>query len=343
LYLLYFLWVLVCSLFSPSGQMLAAFCYALLPLFVWPFVPRADELVRVMREFCWGVSIGSVGILAYLSFKYGVDQLSDRSGGIAQMGPNTIGFISAVGMFGAWYLVRTTSLSIKKAIAFGGALCCAFGVLLSFSKTVLLGVFGVMLISRFSLVSVRSLLLGGGAVVGVCIVGVGVLWVAQDKILMYLEGAHSVSTLSGRTILWAQIFRDTSVAEFLFGRGFNSSVVISSAAGYAAFGTEAFGQAHNAFIEALINSGLIGAGLLFGVALMVAGGLFYRLVRERFYGVEAEGRILFFMLFTLLVRSITEGSFSQPGTVDSVLFFYLITVSLVVLGARRIVRIEERL
>lgn len=342
-YVFYFIWVLLCCFFSPPGQVLAAFCYALLPLFVWPFIPRVGNLVEVMREFCWGVSLGSAGVLAYLYFNYGFDQLSERTGSIAQMGPNTIGFISVVGMFGSWYLVQTTQMSIKKMIVLGVALFCVVGVLASFSKTVLLGVFGALVVSRFSLASIRSLLLGGVAVVGVCLVGVGLLWGWQEKILIYLDGVHSISTLSGRTLLWGQIFRDVSAIELLFGRGFNSSVVISSAAGYEIFGTEAFGQAHNAFIESVINSGLIGAGLLFWVVLSVTGGLLYRLVRERFGEREGEGRLLFFMLFILLVRSITEGSFSQPGTVDSVLLFYLIAASLAVLGARRLCRVEGRL
>lgn len=343
LYILYFLWVILCCFYSPPGQVLAAFCYALLPLFVWPFIPRAESLVKVMREFCWGVSLGSIGVLAYIYINYSFDQLSERAESIAQVGPNTIGFISVVGMFGAWYLFRTTQVSMKKIIFLGMVLCCAVAMFMSFSKTVLLGAFGALVISRFSLASPRSLLLGGVAAVVVCLVGVGVLWGMQEKILIYLDGAHSVSTLSGRTLLWEQIFRNFSAIELLFGRGFNSSVVISSTAGYVVFGTEAFGQAHNAFIEAVINSGLIGASILFFVVLTVAGRLLCRLVREHFGAWEAEGRILFFMLFILLIRSITEGSFSQPGTVDSVLLFYLTAASLAVLGGRRFFQIERRL
>lgn len=328
IYLLFFLWTAICCTFSPPEERLAAICYAFLPLFVWPFIPKTEYSATSIREFCWGISIASTVVVGLLAALFGLDSLSDRATGITQIGPNTIGFIAATGTLCSLHLLKTTHGFARRTVVTATLAFCFMGVVFSFSKTVMVGLFGAFLMSRLSLASTRSLLLWPLWLIALCSAGLILILALQDKIILYLENAHSFSTLSGRTLLWEQILSDMSGLQLLIGTGFNSSTLISGAAGQNVFGTDAFGQAHNSILEGLINTGFIGVFFLFGAALSTFFILLSRITLQPKRNVSLEERTVFSIFVVLLFRSVTEGSFAQPGTIDSVLLFFLIASSI---------------
>ncbi|MNJ27411.1 hypothetical protein D3C77_219140 [compost metagenome] len=324
--LLYVLWSLICCLLPWAEGRITALAYAILPLLVWPFIPARENLSIATFEFCVGVVLGAGLLIVTVIFLMGLNQLSSRTEGLVQVGPNTIAFISALGFFCAWCLSKTSARRLSIYFARGAMVVFAGVIVFSFSKTIIVICFLAVILSRVSFSSVKALVFTLLAMVAYSLIMYIVFVFVEDQVYQYLSGPNSLSTLSGRTLLWGQILRGLDEWRLVLGAGFNSSINVSRDAGYYIFGTEAFGQAHNAVIEAVINTGVVGASLMVFSVVFSFAKAFFKLKSSTHHGESARSKLLFSILLIFVARSVTEGSYSQPGTIDAGIVFFIVGV-----------------
>ncbi len=130
--------------------------------------------------------------------------------------------------------------------------------------------------------------------------------VALDRTLGFSDAAISAMgrnpTLTGRTEIWRAVLEQQSGSLFL-GHGFNA--FWGAQGGEAVIGQlMQINSAHNGYLEAYVDGGLVGAALL--AALLLAVG--HRVGRRLFAGAPL-GRIGLVFWFLALVYNLSESSF----------------------------------
>ncbi|MFV0437377.1 MAG: O-antigen ligase family protein [Desulfopila sp.] len=324
IFLLYVFWTIFCCWLPWAEDRLPAIGYALLPLLLFPFFPK-KEIKYELKDFALGVTIGSSILILVVTAHVGFLGLSSRSNGLTQIGPNTVGFIAAFGLFSAWYLTNIANGFVVKILFKAEIVLFSMVVFLTFSKTIIVGLLFTIIVRYVAHINIKAIIQGMIILFVVAVLS----FLGHDIIVRhineYMLEKYTFSTLTGRTLLWKQILDDMDWLRLLIGSGYNSSVFVSKVAGSKVLNSIGFGQAHNALIEAIINTGIFGATLLYTAIVCSLTRMLCIIKNNVTFSIPSKLFVLSLFLL-LLSRSITEGTYAQPGTIDSVLLFYLMGI-----------------
>lgn len=303
---LYFFYFVICfatSLFSN----IPAILYALILLV--PFLH--STLFQDKADFFLSPASGILGALTTIllvMFALGVGDLSSREAS-SEIGPNTLGLTAALSTYLSYRAV--TSTSGNRRIFW--RLSAAFSLLiliLTLSKTSIAALLialafstkplhRINLIKIFAAITIASILLYSYAPT------------------LYTKVEAGEVTFTGRTLLWEGIVSHLSGWSILVGNGYNSSKEITREIGFEIFQVTSFTQAHNAYLEAYLNTGILGVAVIFGIIYIFAKTYFLRFNAAPSF-ITSRG-----VFIILGVRSLMEASITQPGSTDSLIFFSL--------------------
>ncbi|MEM9611075.1 MAG: O-antigen ligase family protein [Actinomycetota bacterium] len=144
------------------------------------------------------------------------------------------------------------------------------------------------------------------------------------------EGAESLTTLNSRTELWSQAFAVFAESP-LFGHGFFATRGI-----FLEF--IGLGGAHNAYVEVLVDLGIVGMFFWLGIFFACGGELRRNLNRDRF---DPDAPLLAGMMAAILVNGITfEGAATAANVQHAFLFLVVGWTSL--LGRERLAERSDR-
>jgi O-antigen ligase len=235
------------------------------------------------------------GFATLLTGRYGVEGL---------ISPNQIGFGAAIAL-----VFAVSGIGRGPWAIFDGALAVLFATTLifTFSKTSLIAVavsLGLMWVlsggnEKFGVRCARA---------AVVFIPLAVLWNRlSGEIAVYLQTTGASSTLSGRTLLWEAVLNLSAQHPWL-GYGFGTSREVLRP--YSATWDTDITHAHNAYLTALLQTGIIGAVLLVLIAFMVLR-IATRLGRFRQQPVV---RLWMALVCLILIHSMTEGAIGRGGS-----------------------------
>ncbi|MCL6707780.1 O-antigen ligase family protein [Pseudomonas sp. R2.Fl] len=240
---------------------------------------------------------------------------------------NQLGLFASLGLIFSYAVVmifRSRGLWLLAGMAVGLLSCYSlFASQSATSVITTIAVLGLCLAMRLGLLLAprqRRAVFAVGLVLAMGAMGVALQAGAMDAILGVFG---KDSTLTGRTYLWQQGILAAAEAPW-FG------------VGYQGYWVQGFAEAerlwqdffiaarsgfhfHNTYIEAMVETGLVGTILLTGVLLISLGGHLRRfLVLDR-----SDGSLLLFALSALfLVRSFVEVDILHPYHIGSFLLYY---------------------
>lgn len=295
-------------------------------------------------------ALAGVGIVLTYSLLFGVYHLDPLDGTFSFVGAfsskNQLGFYASLGIYFAFIApvaLRERGLWLAAAGAVG--LISAYSLLASQSATSVLTAvaivgcwLGMRAVGMLSPGHRKGLFLGAVVVGG--ITAIAATYGGGVDLVLGLFGKDS--TLTGRTYLWQQGIQAAL-----------SSPVVG--VGYQAYWVQGFSEPerlweeffiatrsgfhfHNTFIEAMVETGAIGLGLLCTVLLVTVFGHIKRLLA---YDHHIESSVLFGVAMLLFVRAFVEIDIMNPYHVGSFLLYFA-AGKLTIRQGRRIVS-ERRL
>lgn len=152
-------------------------------------------------------------------------------------------------------------------------------------------------------------------VLGAAVGALGVL-AFSDKILGFVargESAQKLASLNSRTELWA-LAMDAYAESPVFGRGLGASRGLF-------LEDMGLGGGHNAFINALVDNGAVGAAI-FAAVLLTLGFVLLMLARHR--RLRADAGMLLGILAFFLADSITTEGLAAPANVSGIWLLLLV-------------------
>jgi exopolysaccharide production protein ExoQ len=255
-WVLFFLAFSGCSLVWSSTSSIAAaatyWCAMLadlaMVLLLMRIHPVLDVGCSLMQGFVWGacaVAFSAWMLPAQSDLRLGDEEL---------LGPNQIGYVCALAMFFAQFLIRRKQpLWILPSVFLGVTL------LRTISKTTIVALIAGQ---AFILLRDRSLsrkwklaMIGGAALILVAFSGL-----ISDYYVVYTNAGSQAETLTGRLGIWAY-FLEQSLEQPWVGHGFHSvwKVVPLFSGSFEAR------HAHNELIQQLYAYGIVGVVMLFGI------------------------------------------------------------------------------
>ncbi|WEX75464.1 O-antigen ligase family protein [Sinorhizobium numidicum] len=296
-----------------------------------------------IRTLARGAIVGVAIVLVY-SLLFGVYHYDPLDGTYSFVGAfaskNQLGFYASLGIYFAFVSVFTLGeRGIWRAAAGVSGAIAAYSLLASQSATSVLTTvaiiglcLGMRLISALRPASRKSLFLGA-AVFG-SVAAVAMIYAGGIDLILGAFGKDS--TLTGRTYLWQQGI-EAAKASPIFGLG------------YQAYWVQGFSEAerlweefyitarggfhfHNTFIEAAVETGLVGLVLLSTLLLIAVFGNLKRLL---FLDRDPEAFVLFGVAMLLFIRAFVEIDIMNPYHVGSFLLYF--TAGKLTLPRRRIV------
>lgn len=283
-------------------------------------------------ESSYGMQIGILSAALVISISsitlLGVGGLASRDMGLSELGPNTIGFVSACGVVSAISLSQTNKIYIMTIALKVIALLLLTITILTFSKTTIIALLIAAVVGAL-LRSADQVEKTVATIVALSATSALIYIIFYDHIeyqlALYLQN-DSLSNASGRTILWDAILSQLDWKQFLFGSGYGAARSVAEVAGYAVFGILGVSQSHNAVVEAIVNTGLIGAAVLFTV--LIKSMVNYLLMTATKSFSEKSMAIYGFQIMILLsFRAFSEGSIAQTNTSESVLLVGIAVIS----------------
>ncbi len=276
-------------------------------------------------------AIAGIGIVLVYSLLFGVYHLDPLDGTYSFVGAfsskNQLGFYASLGIYFAF--IAPVALGERRSwlLASGAVgLLAAYSLLASQSATsvlttaVIIGLWlGMRVVGMLSPGHRKGLFLA--AVICGALVAVAGIYGGGVDLVLGLFGKDS--TLTGRTYLWQQGI-EAAMASPMVG------------VGYQAYWVQGFSEAerlweefyistrsgfhfHNTFIEAIVETGLIGLVLLSGILLTTVLGHIKRLLTEDH---DIQSSVLFGITMLLLVRSFVEIDIMNPYHVGSFLLYF---------------------
>jgi exopolysaccharide production protein ExoQ len=288
--------------------------------------------VRILdiRTLTCGALAGT-GIVLLYSLLFGVYHFDPLDGTVSFVGAfaskNQLGFYASLGVYFAFAAVLTLHERRIWLVASGivGMLAC-YALLASQSATSVLttaavigAALGMRILLKLSPRHRKMVFIGGG----VALLALVAAFISSGGIDLVLGLFGKDSTLTGRTYLWQQGMR-AAADHPAFGVGYQAYWVqgfseperlweeffIGSRAGF---------HFHNTFIEATVETGLIGLFLLCAILLATVFGQLKRfLVRAN----DPEATILFGVSLLLLMRAFVEIDIMNPYHVGSFLLYF---------------------
>lgn len=303
LYFLYFVTCFATSLFSNTPAIL----YSLILLV--PFLHSA--LFQDKTDFFLSTASGILGALTTIllvMFALGVGDLSSREAS-SEIGPNTLGLTAALSTYLSYRAITATTGSGR----IFWRLSAAFSLLiliLTLSKTSITAlliafVFSTKPLQRINLIKISAA------------ITIASILLYSYAPTLYTKVESGEVTFTGRTLLWEGIVSHLSGWSVLIGNGYNSSKEITREIGFDIFQVTSFTQAHNAYLEAYLNTGILGVAVIFGIIFILAKTYFLRFNAAPSF-ITSRG-----VFIILGVRSLMEASITQPGSTESLIFFSL--------------------
>ncbi|MDQ0322499.1 exopolysaccharide production protein ExoQ [Pararhizobium capsulatum DSM 1112] len=288
--------------------------------------------VRVLdiRTLTCGAIAGTGVVLVY-SMLFGVYHLDPLDGTVSFVGAfaskNQLGFYASLGVYFAFATVVTLRERRIWLVASGivGMLAC-YALLASQSATSVLttaavvsAAIGMRVLLRLSPKHRKMVFIGGG----VAFVAFIAAFISSGGTDLVLGAFGKDSTLTGRTYLWQQGMQAAADNPY-FGVGYQAYWVqgfsqperlweeffIGSRAGF---------HFHNTFIEAAVETGLIGLFLLCSILIIT---LFGQLKRFLARANDPEATVLFGVSVLLGMRAFVEIDIMNPYHVGSFLLYF---------------------
>lgn len=273
---------------------------------------RGGRFVTLLAGALVALAVGSV-VVAVLDPKLGVEQGvngGDWRGLWYQK--NALGATMAYGVFTC---LAASVIGGRRGWWLAGAGLCLALVLMSRSKTALLCAVVPVALYAVAWAGRRSAVLAVSAVFAAGTIGGGVmatLWLAPELVFKSLG---KDATLTGRTDIWAALFRQLDHHPWLgFGYGAFWLKTSTPAAVIRAQTHWLVPSAHNGWLDVLVQIGWIGAVLVgAAVAVVVVAAL------VRGWSTDDGGWSLFFVC-AFLIRSLSESVLVSQNSFDWVLF-----------------------
>jgi exopolysaccharide production protein ExoQ len=239
--------------------------------------------VGLLKGFVWGACLGAV--VAWL-----LPAQSDlRLGDEELLGPNNIGYICALALFFAQYLMR------KKNGSWGlAALLLGVTLLRCLSKTTIVAFVAgevFLLIRDKSMTRRTKIYLALSAMLVVAAFST----LLMSYFVVYTNMGNQSETLSGRFGIWAYILAE-AVQQPWIGHGFNSVWKVIPP-----FGSDQFeaAHAHNEILQQFYAYGAVGVVIFFGIYRSI-----YRHIRQ--LAVGSSRTFFLALLILVLVRGIAD-------------------------------------
>lgn len=301
LYLAYFMLCFVSSIFND----ISAIFYSL--ILSIPFLHQAlySGKIDIFRSAASGV-LGALAMILLVALGSGVDDISSREAS-NEIGPNTIGLTAALSAYLS-YRVSTAARGYARAFWQIGAAFSFSILLLTLSKT---SIAAFLLAIIFSL---RPFKKTNAKRIFAAAVFFSIIFLPYGPAL-YSKIESDEITFTGRTLLWDGIMNYMSGWSVIVGNGYNSSKEITQEIGFDIFGVMSFTQAHNAYFETYLNTGLLGVAAILGI-IFTLFKIYFTEFRNNHSYITSRG-----VFIILALRSLMEASITQPGSSDSLLFF----------------------
>lgn len=248
-------------------------------------------------------------------------------------GPRFRGLFSKPAMMGAASgLLLGLSLFVAwnwglRIIAFAASLPC---LVLTGSRTFWAAAVVTLGVASFRYVRWRWAFLPAGIFLLVVVVCIGIIagirLTSQQQAMIFRQG--SIDTFSGRTSIWIQALQRYWEAPWL-GHGFTAGGITLDEGGRGLSAVASSPQSplqgsvtlHNGYVQALLDSGGIGAVLYITVILFALAG-FLRYDRDKQYAAE------FYCFLFLAIANLGETVIFGAGVLHGVWFWYLTVLAL---------------
>ena len=149
-----------------------------------------------------------------------------------------------------------------------------------------------------------------------------------DYLKDYLE-ADQLETLSGRQYIWIPLVELVKENIWL-GYGYNSPKNLLTPKYFDVWNGRSIIQAHNAWLQSLLNIGTIGTVVLFLLVIFQ-----FKTLNKLKHQDKDLYFLLFFVFATLIIRGFTEASFANGGGVDVFWFSFIILQSLFIIESKK--------
>jgi O-antigen ligase len=275
--------------------------------------------IRNFKNLWKGIVYGSIIVLlvALVFGKFEDNRLSFLNITASSIGRNGIFVV-------AYFMSRIIISTKNKAkyyvpwILFGLIMILLAGSKSSLFSFVLIGLY---LLVRLKLINLKSV------VPFVLIVGILMATTVLDVYFVsfqdYIQAGH-LENLTGRTSIWIPLL-ELIQERIWFGYGYNSPSALLTPSYFDIWNGRAILQAHNAWLQSLLNVGIFGTIPL----LLIYITLFQKIAKIR----ELDSQIhflLFFLAAFLLLRGFTEASFANGGGIE-VYWFSIIIIQTIIL------------
>jgi len=303
---LYFLYFTICFASSFFSN-IPAILYSLILLL--PFLHSAlfPNKTNFFLSAAFGI-LGALTTILLVMLALGVGDLSSREAS-SEIGPNTLGLTAALSAYLSYRAITATTgngrIFWRLSTAFS-----LFILTLTLSKTSIAALLVAFVFSTRPLYRV-----GLTKIVAAITISSALLYSYAPTLYAKIESGEV--TFTGRTLLWEGIVGHLSGWSILMGSGYNSSKEITREIGFDIFQVTSFTQAHNAYLEAYLNTGILGVAVIFGIIFILAKTYFLRFNVDPSF-ITARG-----VFIILSLRSLMEASITQPGSTDSLIFFSL--------------------
>jgi O-antigen ligase len=284
------------------------------PREIWRVLWRMSAIVTILD-----VAVLMVPQLSFTEIGYqGVHSHKNQAGSFALLNfPIALAALISPGIAST----RTRALLLLAAIL--------LIAVLSQSKTstalILVSVISAAVLLALARSNARTLLMS--ALIAGAILTFGIIWINDFRWEDAIASMSIDPTLTGRDQVW--VFTEAHIAQRPWlGFGFGSfwDAQPTSAEYLNEFGiTFAFGQAHNGYLDLLVQLGCIGMASV----IVMAFAILFRLFRLARAGYDSTAMAMAFMTFSVFwLHNITESTLLRPGT-DMWIYLVLFTLTVV--------------
>ena len=274
-----------------------------------------DKNINNAKKIWEGMSFGSLIVLTIVlifgNYTDSVDRLTLGSISASTIGRNAILIIC--------FTLSNLLFNIKsnKKINFFMLFIAIISLLLSTSKSSILALLIILLLLAFKmkLISVKSIITVAVSIISLLFLPVfGTFMNGLNK---YFE-KNQTETLSGRTQIWT-FLGELIDKQFWLGYGYNSPSLLLTQKYFNIWDGRDVIQAHNAWLQSLLNVGFIGT-LILTILLFVT---FFEINKLLSLNKQLYFILTFILLF-LFIRGFSEASFANGCSLDVYIFFIII-------------------
>ena len=272
----------------------------------------------IWKGIAWG---SSIVLLVSLFFGTTIDyRISYNSLSASTIGRNGI-IVTMYGLFQLFFIKKNKTSTLF--LFFGISMILMAGTKTTIAAALIISGY---LIVKMKIYNIKYMIII--LVVGTLLVLSPVFDQFTTYINIYLN-INQLETLTGRTDIWVpliELIRDM----IWFGYGYNAPSALLTVEYFDIWNGRDIIQAHNAWLQSMLNVGLVGTAVLLFVYIYLYKELkkIYNINKKLYF-------ILFYMASFLLIRGITEASFANGSSLDVFLFSLTIVQSMLLTKTRR--------